>query len=239
MKVDTLLEEPFAKPWTGPEARHAALKFQTALLDIDDSLDIEFVPTSHAMLSDAIRNNGMPAKFAGFMLRITGGLQRNLLVYYSATKPATFMLYDVDTDFANANMQGMYNHLKKDGPNNELTEEQAVIPGASTILARFAKELISHGFEAEVKGSSKPGIINGSKQCIEIKGYGMKDSLKLYKPLWNHEKGVIAFVDVKTERRFSTVAEMVAALKEKYPKLPQCLSYFPPPIKKTSKQKAK
>lgn len=239
MKVDLLFEDPFEKPWDGPQSRQAALKFQAELLDIDDALDIEFVPTSISMLSDAIRNNGMPARFAGFMLRLAGSLQRDLLIYYSATKPSKFMLYDVEADFANDVMQGMYNHLKQDGASKELSEEQAATPGAMTILARFAKELISHGFEAEVKGSSKSGIINSSKHCIEVKGYGMKDSLKLYKPLWRHEKGMIAFVDVKTERRFSTVAEMVDELKAKYPKLPQCLSYFPPAIKKATKQKAK
>ena len=243
MKVGRLFEDPFAKPWTTHLARQAALQFQQELLDIDDELNIEMVPTRIMTLNDAIRNNGMPASFAEFMLRLTGSLERDLLIYYSATRPQTFMLYDVDTDHATSDMHAMYDHIKKrieqskkeglgQHVNEALSEEQAAIPGASTIMARFAAELVSHGFEAEVKSSSKPGIINSSKQCIEVKGYGMKDSLKLYKPLWAHEKGMIAFVDVKTERRFSTVAEMVAALKERYPKLPQCLSYFPPPVKK-------
>lgn len=246
MRVGNLFEDPFEKPWTGPKARQAALEFQTQLLDIDDGLDIEMVPVRVAMISDAIRNNGMPACFAEFMLRITGTLQRDLLLYYSASNPPKFMLYDVDTDYPTEDMKDMYDHVKRRIERNKkeglgqhvdeaLTEEQAAIPGAGTILARFAKELISHGFEAEVKSSSKPGVINSSKQCIEVKGYGMKDSLKLYKPLWQHEKGMVAFVDVKTEKRFSTVDEMVAVLKEKYPKLPKCLSYFPPPIKKKAK----
>lgn len=250
MRVGTLfeVEDPFEKPWTGIKARQAALEFQTELLEIDDKLDIEMVPTSFSLLSDAIRDNGMPAKFAGFMLRITGSLQRDLLLYYSTSTPPKFMLYDVDTDYPTEDMKDMHDHVKKRIERDEkegqhvdeaLTEEQAAIPGAGTIMARFTKELISHGFEAEVKSSSKPGIINSSKLCIEVKGYGMKDSLKLYKPLWKHEQRMIAFVDVKTERRFSTVAEMVAVLKEKYPKLTKCLSYFPPPIKKTIKKKAK
>lgn len=116
--------------------------------------------------------------------------------------------------------------------------ETASALSAMTILTRFAKALIAHGFEAEVKKSSKPGIINSSKLCIEVKGYGLKDTLKLYKPLWRHERGMIAFVDVKHERRFASVTDMVVQLKDKYPKLPKCLSYTPPPEKLKESQGA-
>lgn len=237
--------DPFDKPWTSPAARQAALKFQTELLDINDALDIELVPTSISLLSDAISNNGMSATFASFMLLLTKSeaeqprlTQLALLLHYFV-RGKTFHLYHVDTDFSSATASRMYDHLKTHAAKLLAEAEEASQPGAMTILTRFAKELVSHGFEAEVKSSSEPGIINSSKLCIEVKGYGMKDSLKLYKPLWNHEKGMVAFVDVKTERRFSTVAEMVAVLKERYPKLPQCLSYFPPAVKKTAKKKAK
>jgi hypothetical protein len=238
MRVGMLFEAIGERPWTSHLARQAALKFQQELLELDDKLDIELVTARATMINDAVVNNGMPSTFAPFMLKLTGSVNRELLVYY-APRPKDFKLYDVDTDYFTFDTKVMYEHLitlSGLGVNEELTEEQAAIPGAGTIMARFAKELISHGFEAEVKSSSKPGIINSSKLCIEVKGYGMKDSLKLYKPLWKHEQGMVAFVDVKTEKRFSSVAEMVAELKAKYPKLPQCLSYFPPPVKKTKKK---
>jgi hypothetical protein len=104
-------------------------------------------------------------------------------------------------------------------------------PSAHTTLSRFAKELEAKGFEAEVKSSSKPGIINRSKLCIVVKGYGLRDVIKLYKPLFGWEDTSTYFVDSKHEKKFRTVQELVAVLKDKYKRLPKCLSYVPPVVK--------
>ena len=104
-------------------------------------------------------------------------------------------------------------------------------PSAHTTLSRFAKELEAKGFEAEVKSNSKPGIVNRSKLCIVVKGYGLNDVIKLYKPLFGWEDKSTYFVDSKHEKKFRTVKELVDVLKDKYKRLPKCLSYVPPPVK--------
>lgn len=102
-----------------------------------------------------------------------------------------------------------------------------IAPSPKAKLERFVKLLTSHGFEAKVvsKGGSK---FSKSKLCIEVSGYGMKDTLKLYKPLWKWEQDRNELIDTKHERRFSTVEEMVERLKEFYPKLLKCLVFVPP-----------
>jgi hypothetical protein len=230
MKVAVILE-------AGGSVKAAAFKFQQELLDTggsEDTVDVELVEPNRILISKAIHENGCDEVISTKIALMLDSAMLDkpielLLVYYRAI--AKWGLYHVQTDRFTTDTAEMLEILVKweqDGRMNESVEMSA-----STKLARFARELIAHGFEAEVKNKSKVGIVNRSKLCIQVKGYGIKDEFKLYKPLWKWEADRGELVDVKHERKFATVKEMIAKLKEFYPKLPKCLTYMPPPVKES------
>lgn len=219
------------EPWLNPTVtKRVALDLQSALLDADDTgdLNVELVSMPPRLKHAAVVENGMTNQFAQFALRVSfdgAPASAPLLIHYSSNTDKAWRYYHVDTDRLEHSASSMLDHVRA-----LLTTVKEDAPlSAHALLNRFAKQLIAKGFEAEVTSKSKPGVVNRSKLGIEVKGYGMKDTLKLYTPFWKHEKGMLAFVDTKTEQRFSTVAEMVEKLKGKYPKLPKCLSFVPVP----------
>lgn len=239
------------EPWLNPTVtKRVALDLQSALLDADDTgdIDVEIISRPPRLKHAAVVENGMTDQFAQFALRVSvDGVPASavLLIHYNSSVPnrEVWRYYHVDTDRLDRSASSILEHIKAlltnkvakadnlpRGPLTTWLDEDAPL-SPHTILSRFAKQLIAKGFEAEVTSKSKPGVVNRSKLGIEVKGYGMKDTLKLYTPFWKHEKGMLAFVDTKTEQRFSTVAEMVEKLKGKYPKLPKCLSFVPKPEK--------
>lgn len=115
----------------------------------------------------------------------------------------------------------------------QLTESLEV--SNATKLNRFVKELTSKGFDAEIVRSLPKDVINSSKVGIRIRGYGMRDDVKLYKKFYNWEEDRGEFVDFKHHKKFSNVTEMVAALKEFYPRLPACFDYVSPEEKAAKK----
>lgn len=253
MRILTLFETD-DKPWLDPLiVRRAALDFQSQLLelDLDDvkskfnvravwpwsngrdpELTVELDRLSFTMKREAVVENGATDKFGEIVLRlqVEGFIDTTLMLYFSGPQRwRGWKLYHMDTDYwthdaATMLVHALEYHEKNSKPS---VTEDVEAPSGHTILSRFARQLVMKGFEAEVTSKSKPGIVNRSKLGIEVKGYGMRDTLKLYKPFWAHEKGMVAFVDTKTEQRFSSVEEMVEKLKAKYPKLPKCLSFIP------------
>lgn len=212
----------------------------------DPELTVDLERLSLSMKREAITENGMKDMFGQVVLHVVieGFVDAILMLYFSgAQRWRGWKLYHVDTDHSNIDPAAMLVHLveyyaKK--PNGdrvvEARKSDPTTPSGYTILSRFARQLVMKGFDAEVTSKSKPGIVNRSKLGIEVKGYGMRDTLKLYKPFWAHEKGMVAFVDAKTEQRFSSVEEMVEKLKARYPKLPKCLSFVPKPEKLKEEQ---
>lgn len=236
MRITSLIEDV-----ADLNVRQWALKFQQELLDCcaDDDV-VKLGKPSPMVLHDAIVNNGCKVEQVCHDICIYYNGYPLLLIYrpglcsssvssmtagsYLGKKPERYCVYDVDTDVHLDSAAKMREHILAKPVKEELT----ATPSASTTLARFARELIAHGFTAEVKSKSKIGVVNRSKLSIEVKGYGVKDEFKLYKPLWKWEDSAITFVDAKHERKFSTIAGMITALKEFYPKLPSCLSYVKP-----------
>lgn len=253
MKIARLLESSNDdKPWIGPNVRHDALKFQSELLELDDDISVELCAPKYKLLHDARVSCGREDRFSNIALNVTYASKDKqawtyqLLIYYrhdlsTATDKLYPALFIGDKDHATFSAREAFKSIKNMAEDREellygkylgfddeqVKEALANAPSSYTLLSRFAKELVAKGFDAEVKSNSKPGVINSSKLCIEVKGYGMSDVIKLYKPLWKHEQGVLAFVDAKTEQRFSIVPEMVEKLKAKYPKLPKCLFFVP------------
>jgi hypothetical protein len=126
-------------PWLGEQAKYAAYDFQTRLVDLDTSLDVELLPASKSLLRRAVFSNRMSDRFARFGVKLSKPpLVRDLLLHYSeSTKD--FRLYHVERDFATPDAATMLEHLSSieeatpppDGqtePEQQLKEEEDRCP---------------------------------------------------------------------------------------------------------------
>lgn len=218
MKVANLLE-------TAHESfRQAALRYQQELIDAGVE-DVKLITPSRSLLKDAVEENGMRGIIASIALELVDPKLNNAVLLLSQ-RPTTnkYDLYHVYTDGWSLSAQSMVDHILRWVASGGLKEDAAE-PSASTKLHRFAKELQAHGFEAEVSNKAPSSSINSSKLGIEVSGYGVKDFIKLYRPLWRWEADAGYFADVKHEQRFRSVREMVDKLQQFYRRLPKCLEY--------------
>ena len=228
MKVITLLEAE-------ETAKQAAFRFQQELLDAGAE-DADLSQVSYAKYKDATLNNGMTdiSRDVSIDVVLSTGDKVNLLLSFRKLIK-DWALYDIDTDawFTEADkalqhLEARFLRLQKEDESYVDESVSGSGPSSSTKLARFAKELAAKGFEAEVSNKAPVGVINSSKLGVKVKGYGIDDFFKLYKPLWKWESTDTCFADCKTEKKFSTVQELVDKLKERYPKLPRCLTFKQP-----------
>lgn len=127
------------KPWLGDQAKCAAYDFQTRLIDLDTSLDVDLLPASKSLLRRAVFINRMSDRFARLRVKLSKPpLVRELLLHYSeSTKD--FRLYHVERDFATPDAVIMLEHLSSieeatprlDGqpkPEQQLEEEEDQCP---------------------------------------------------------------------------------------------------------------
>ena len=127
------------KPWLGKQAKEAAYDFQTRLIDLDDSLEVDLLAASKSLLHRAVHRNGMSDRFSRYGVKLTKQpfLQELLLHYSEATKG--FRLYHVERDFATPDVASMLEHLSSsedatlplDGqpkPEQQLKEEAVQYP---------------------------------------------------------------------------------------------------------------